>query len=104
MGNVVLRDRKNLANEGIVVAILIVDNKGQLVVQPKIMSRGFVFEKGEEVLFKEGVLLIQKILKPRGGRVIEVNGIRKEVGNTLEEFFFEKRGRRPLVIVDVIQI
>lgn len=104
VGNVVLRDRKNLANEGIVVAVLIIDNMGQLVVQPKLLSRGFVFEKGEEILFKEGVLIIQKILKPKGGRVIEVNGIRKEVGNTLEEFFFEKRGRRPLVIVDIIQI
>ena len=104
VGNVVLRDRKTLANEGIVVIVLILDSQGKLVTQAKFFSRGFVFEKGEEQLFAEAISLLESALKPKGGRVIDFNKQRKEATLIMENFFFKKRGRKPLVIVDVIQI
>ncbi|OGK24652.1 hypothetical protein A3A46_01295 [Candidatus Roizmanbacteria bacterium RIFCSPLOWO2_01_FULL_37_13] len=104
VGNVVLRDRKTLATEGIVAAVLILDGQGKLTTRPKFLSRGFVYESGEEMLFSEAVRRLEKVLKPRGERIIDINNVRKEAGEILEDFFFKERGRKPLVIVDVIQI
>ncbi len=47
--------------------------------------------------------IITKVLKPRG-RLISINNIKQEVVSNLEEFFFQERGRKPLLIVDVIQL
>jgi ribonuclease J len=104
VGSMVLRDRKTLSSEGMVVVILILDNKGALVSSPKLLSRGFVFEKGENKLFEEATKHIEDVLKPRGGKVIDLNLLKKEVASELEEYFHKQRGREPLIMVDVIQI
>ncbi|MBI4008715.1 hypothetical protein HY357_00610 [Candidatus Roizmanbacteria bacterium] len=104
IGNIVLRDRKTLSSEGIVVVILMLDSQGKLTSRPRFVSRGFVFEKGEERLFGEAMHLIERTLKPRGERVLDFNNIKKEAATVLEGYFFEKRGRKPLVIVDIIEI
>lgn len=104
VGSTVLRDRKTLSSEGIVATILVVDNYGKLLTRPKILSRGFVFEKGEEKLFEEATKLVERTLKPRPARVTDSTSIKKEVTGVLEKFFYEKRGREPLVIVDLVQI
>lgn len=104
VGSVVLRDRKTLSSEGMVVAILILDNRGGLVSRPRIVSRGFVFEKGEEELFDKAARLIEKVLKPRPDKVIDFDSIKKEAITELENFFHKERGRDPLIVVDLIQV
>jgi len=104
IGNLVLRDRKTLATDGIVVAILALDNQMRLVSRPKILSKGFVFEKEEARLMEGAMKLIELILKPKLGRVFEINNIKREVSREVENFLFKQRGRRPLIITDVIQI
>lgn len=104
VGTVVLRDRKTLSSEGIVVAVITVDQNMQLLSQPKILSRGFVFEKGEDKLFGEAVRRIEKMMKPRGDKIIDMAWIRREVSKDLEHYFYEARGREPLLIVEVIQM
>jgi ribonuclease J len=104
IGNIVLRDRKTLSSEGIVVSLLIFNAVGNLVARPKILSRGFVFEKGENELYEHAIQLVEKNLKPKGGRPFNQNAIKREIITILEEFFFKERGRRPLVIAEVIQL
>ena len=105
VGRVVLRDRKTLAEEGIVVVVLTLDSQGKLMMRPKLISRGFVFEDREEELFKEGQVLVERILKPNSGdRVVDYGNIKKQIATELEEFFFNANGRKPLLIVDVIQV
>lgn len=104
VGNIVLRDRQTLSSEGMVVAMVVVDKMGKLIIRPKILTRGFVFEKGEDKLFDDAVKLIEKILKPRNERLLELGSLKKELGREVESFFFKARGRRPLVMVEVIQI
>ena len=101
VGQIVLRDRQNLASEGIVVVVLPIDKSLRLLTAPKIITRGFVFEKQEQPLIKESQHLIERILKPKKRAMINLNNIRKEVINQLERLFFEKKGRKPLIIVDV---
>jgi len=104
VGNVVLRDRKTISTEGVVFVLLIVDNMGRLITRPRIVSRGFVFEKEEEKLYKNAAVAAEKSIKPRGGRVMDVGKIRKDVIEKLEEFFYKEKGRRPLIVAEVIQL
>jgi len=104
VGKIVLRDRKNLASEGIMVAILTVDNQGRLLTEPKILSRGFVFEKEEKVLYHRAVNELQRITKPKGQRGLNINNIRKQAVETLENLFLKERGRKPMVAVEIVQI
>ncbi len=104
VGNMVLRDRKTLSTEGIVAAIVVLDKGGQLVTRPKLLSRGFVFIKEEGKIFENAARLIEKVLKPRREKIIDIGNLKKEIGSQLEGFFYKETGREPLVIVDVIQI
>ena len=103
VGTVVLRDRKTLSSDGVVVAILIIDSKGKLTMPPKVMSRGFVFEKVEDKLFLEAAKVIEKSTKLIGDMAVDHNLIRKQTMENLEKFFFEKRSKKPMVIVEIIQ-
>ena len=104
VGNLVLRDRKTLATDGIIFAFVITDVQGRLVTRPKILSRGFVFEKEEKTLYEKATQLMEKNMKPKGGRVFEINNLKRQIIGELEEFFYKEKGRRPLVIVEVIQL
>jgi ribonuclease J len=104
VGTVVLRDRKTLSSEGMVVAVLAVDQHNKLVSPPRIISRGFVFEKGEDALFDQAAKLIEKSLKPRADRLIDLASVKKEVIDYLENFFSKETGRDPMIVVDVIQV
>ncbi|QQG43958.1 MAG: ribonuclease J [Candidatus Roizmanbacteria bacterium] len=104
VGNMVLRDRKTLSSEGIVVALIMVDSNGRLLARPNIVSRGFVFEKAEEELFEKAARLVEKVLKPRKEHIIDLGIIKKDVEGYLEKFFYQEKGRKPLIVVDVIQI
>ncbi len=104
VGSMVLRDRKTLSAEGMVVVILIVDKNGNLVSRPKLLSRGFVFEKGENRLFEGATKHIENVLKPRTERMIDFNSLKKDVATELETYFHKERGREPLILVDIIQI
>jgi len=104
IGNIVLRDRKTISSEGVAFVFLIIDNLGRLVTRPRIVSRAFVFEKEEDKLYKDAVVLVERAIKPKGGRIFDLNKIKREVINVLEEFFYKEKGRKPLVIVEVIQL
>lgn len=104
VGNIVLRDRKTLAQEGIVVVILTLDMQARLSTSPKILSRGFVFEEGQKGLFEKAKKLIESVLKPREQRITDFNNLKKEVATNLEELFVSETGREPLVVVDIIQV
>lgn len=104
VGNVVLRDRKSLSEEGIVVVVASVDRNGKSVHAPRIISRGFVFEKKEEDLFNKAQKIIDKALGVHSEKVLHPDVLKREVSGALEQFFFDERGRRPLVIVDIVQV
>lgn len=104
IGNVVLRDRQTLSSEGMVVGVIVINQSGQMVAAPKFFSRGFVFEKNEEDLFGKAGRLIEKSLDKSKGTVMDTDNYKRKIGRELEDFFFKERGRRPLVLVDMIQV
>lgn len=104
VGSVVLRDRQIISTEGMVVALVLVDNQNKLITKPSIISRGFVFEKQEEQLMGEASRIIESILAERNGQQLNLNNAKKEIADNLEQLFMELKGRRPLVVAEVVQI
>lgn len=107
VGNVVLRDRKTLSSEGIVVMVVTVDENTKSI-DARIVSRGFVFEKGETELFTEASRIAKQIISGKlttvGGREasMEVPSYKKEVIRALEQYFKDQTGRMPLVVTEII--
>lgn len=103
VGSIILRDRKTLATEGIVVAVVTVDNNFNLVRRPDIISRGFLYGKNESNMFGRVYKQIEQILKPKTGPTLTVPAIRGEIIKTLEQYFAQETGRKPLVAVEIVQ-
>jgi len=103
VGNVVLRDRKTLAAEGMVIALLIVDNQGNLLIQPKLISRGFVFEKEERSLYQKGIKIIEQLTKPRHYPQ-KINELKRNIISQLENLFYQEKGRKPLIVVEIVTV
>jgi ribonuclease J len=108
VGTSVLRDRQTLAAEGIVLILIQIDASTKSVSDPKIISRGFVYEKTEGKLLsfassqvKDTIAQKLSAVGPREAEM-EVPSIKKDAIRLLERFFLEETGRRPLVIAEVV--
>jgi len=104
VGRVILRDRQTLSREGMVVAILSMSNQNVLIGQPKIISRGFIYYKEGEKIYQEAIKTIEKVLKPKRENVFEGENLKREICRELEELFYKETGRKPLIMVEIIQI
>ncbi|MCX7996928.1 MAG: ribonuclease J [Patescibacteria group bacterium] len=104
VGTMVLKDRQTLSSEGIVVAVLPVDQQNKLVGRPRILSRGFVFEKNEERLFEDATRLVEKVTRPQHDQIMDYQTLRKRTSDALEEFFQRERNKNPMVIVELLQV
>lgn len=105
VGQVVLRDRQVLAEEGVVVVIVPVDQTTFTVVgEPDIVSRGFVFVKGAEKLFAGARDEVKALLSRKKGKVTDWHYLRKEIEGRLEEYFFDLTKRRPMILPVVVEV
>lgn len=104
VGNVVLRDRKTLAKEGVVVVIMQMDKQtGKFIVRPDVISRGFVFAKEQQSFLDKAAEQLAKVAGERMRKGTSTEA--KEVAvDFLEKFFFEETGRRPMILPVVIEI
>lgn len=98
VSNVVVKDRLMLANEGLVAVVLTVDKKsGQLMTSPDIISRGFIYMKGQEDLMNEFRIELKRAVAQRFKR-IDLDRFKIELKEHVMHFLFEKTGRSPIVI------
>ncbi|WP_195218159.1 RNase J family beta-CASP ribonuclease [Turicibacter sanguinis] len=100
IGSVVLRDRQLMANDGIIVVIANLNkNTKEIVAGPQIVSKGFVYEKGNEELYAALDELVRNII---GQFVTEqyVNwqGLRQELRDKIGKLLFNKTKRKPIII------
>jgi ribonuclease J len=103
VGNVVLRDRQILAQDGVAIAMLQIDrNARKLLDVPEIISRGFVYEaKHKEILIRAAEELSADLHKKEK---VDPHMARVAAVDFLEKFFFEKTGRRPMVIPVIVEV
>ncbi|MGN1023604.1 MAG: ribonuclease J [Lachnospiraceae bacterium] len=99
VGNVVMRDRQHLAEDGIVVVAFAIDSDHNLVSGPDITSRGFVYVKEADVLMNEATAMAEKaIFDCLDADVTDENKIRSEVRDNLSDFFWKKTKRSPMIL------
>jgi ribonuclease J len=107
VGDEVLRDRRNVAAEGIVVAVLAINKQtGALVDNPEIIPRGFVVAPAEaDALFREAALVLRELMATTSVEERTDQGLMTEkVRVELRRFFKRRSGRRPLVLPILMEI
>lgn len=102
VGQVVLRDRQILATDGIAIIVITFDTAiKQVVGDPEIISRGFVFEKKRKNFLEDSSRALGKYLSKK--RIINSAVAKRESVDFLEKHFFEQTGRRPMVLPVVVE-
>jgi len=105
VGNIVLRDRRQLSQDGILIMVVTMDKQsGSILVGPDIVSRGFVYVRESEQLLDEARERVKQALEK-----CEVNGItewasiKTSVREVLGKYLYEKTRRRPMILPIIME-
>jgi len=105
VGSIVLRDRQNMAADGIVVVVVPVEQQTGKVISPvEVISRGFVYMRQSRQLVREIKAEVKKSLKHQRGQVTNWTGVRRKIESGLEKFLYKKTQRRPLVLTVLMEV
>ncbi len=106
VGNIVLRDRQHLAEDGIIIVVMTLESgSGQVLAGPDIVSRGFVYVRGAESLMDEAKQVLDDVMEYCMGRNITDWGkIKTEVKDELSEFVWKKTKRRPMIMPIIMEV
>ncbi|MDD4168930.1 MAG: ribonuclease J [Desulfotomaculaceae bacterium] len=106
VGNIVLRDRKQLSQDGILIVVVTIDREAGLIVAgPDIVSRGFVYVRESEQLLEEARVKVKSALDACADRGIsEWSPIKSQVRDVLGKFLYEKTRRRPMILPIIMEI
>ena len=105
IGSVVLRDRKHLAEDGLVVIVATVDSYGEIVSGPDVVSRGFVYVKeSEELMARVKEIATQSILKVMTKRNRDWTTIKNNIKDDVAKFIFKETKRKPMILPVIMDI
>lgn len=107
IGEVVLRDRQVMAQDGMIVIIVTVDRRtGRIAGNLDIISRGFIYMKGSEDLLRELKHEVRKVVETQNHKPHEPNYvyIRNQLRDQIGEFLFARTERRPMILPVIIEV
>jgi ribonuclease J len=107
IGNVVLRERQQLAEDGMFTVIVVIDsNTGKQIGNADLISRGFIYMRNNQELLKEARMEIKKIIeqKTRGGYPINWEYVRNSIRDDMGQHLFNKTQRRPMILPVIIEV
>ncbi len=106
IGNIVLRDRKILSEDGIFIAVVTIDRrKGRIVDVPKIATRGFVYVKTSRDLMAESAELVSKVVQQNlDNKEYDWSHIKQDVRDQLNHFLYEQTKRHPVILPVIMEI
>ena len=106
VGNVVLRDRQRLAEDGIVIVVAVMDGyTNTLVSGPDIVSRGFTYTKENDDLIEEASAIAYEVLERMQERgVTDWGKIKANLRDSLNEFFWKTTKRRPMILPILMEV
>ncbi len=103
LSTAVLKDRRILADNGLVSVIIAIDSKtNKILMRPVIVSRGFVFIKDSQGLIKEAEFIVHNSLMEKMKEKTTFSEIKNCVRSTLEPYLYKKTHRNPIVIPVII--
>jgi len=105
VGGVVLRNRRMLSKDGIVVVIIAVNRQtGKLVGRPDVVTRGFVDTREFQDMLDKSRELLVRTLDHSGGRSADWSFINTKVRDTLDKFYYEQTKRRPMILPFMVKV
>ena len=106
ISNIVLRDRRVMAEDGMIVIIATIDSKtGDIIGNPDIISRGFVYMKENKELIQKTRMKVKKIVKDHNPHTpADDDYIKNKIRNDIGQFLFSQTKRRPMVLPVVIKV
>lgn len=106
VGNIVLRDRQNLAENGFLVAVVVMEKQsGSFISGPDIVTRGFVYVRESEDILKEArkrAAAEMEVIEKR--EITEWSLIKTHLKNVLGDYFYQETGRRPIILPIIIEV
>jgi len=106
VGNIVLKDRQHLSQDGLIIVVLAMDGStGEMVSGPEIISRGFVYVRESENLMEDMKNSIRhELLKLEESHVTDWSVIKLTIKDTLREFLMQKNKRNPMVLPIIVEV
>jgi ribonuclease J len=105
VGHIVLRDRRQLSQDGVLIVVLGIDaNTGELVSGPDVVSRGFVYVRESEALMEEARQRVREVFNTLGEGANEWTTIKSAVREALTKLLFERTRRRPMILPIVMEV
>ena len=106
VGNIVLRDRQHLAEDGIMIVVLSLDGAtDQLVSGPDIVSRGFVYVRESDELMEEAHIVVSEAVNGCLDRGISDWGkLKSAIKDSLGDYVWKKTKRRPMILPIIMEV
>ena len=106
VGNIVLRDRQHLSQDGLIVIVVAMDSDtGEIVSEPDVVSRGFVYVRESENLMEDIKRVIyEEVRKCEEGHITDWSTIKSNLKDTLRDYIFEKTKRNPMILPIITEV
>lgn len=106
VGAIVLRDRKHLAQDGLIIAVATIDRAaGQILAGPDVVSRGFVYvRESEQLMIESKKLLTETLQKCLDNDMKEWNAIKGKMKDKLSDYIYLKTKRSPMILPIIMEI
>ena len=106
VGNIVLRDRQHLSQDGLIVIVLTMDSAtGEIVSGPDVISRGFVYVRESENLMEEVKSVIKsEVYEFEQRHITDWSTIKSTLKDNLRDYIFQKTKRDPMILPIIMEI
>ncbi len=105
VGDVVLRDRRALANDGIFMVVVTVDKQsGNIVGRPEVITRGFVHLNEKDPIMVEAIERVMASIENPGDHISEIGLLKAQVKDGVSRYLYEQTKRRPMVFPVVVEV
>ncbi|MCM3756577.1 ribonuclease J [Sporosarcina aquimarina] len=106
IGNVVLRDRKNLSEDGLVIVVATIDKKRNRVVSgPDLISRGFVYMRESGAMINEAqYMLTRQMHRKLSTGPADIGVLKSDIIDSLSSYLYDKTKRRPMILPVILEV
>ena len=105
VGDIVLRDRKALANDGMFMIVVTVDKQtGSIIGRPEVITRGFVHLNERDPMMDGAIARIIKSVENPGDHISEIGLLKSQIKDGVSRYLYEQTKRRPMVFPVVVEV
>ncbi len=105
VGNIVLRDRKMLSEDGIIIVVVTIDKHGKIITGPDIITRGFVYIRESEELIEAATSRVESALKEcENNNITEWSVLKNTIRKSLNDYIYKKIKRNPMILPIIMEV